>query len=128
MKKVLVVDDMEGWRNFNSDAINKILGEDAQIDTAESATIAYSLILENAKTPYDIIITDLQMENDYYPKQAGEWFVDQIKSLSSYYKATIIMISASSYAKIVAENYNIFYIPKASQLNSIAIMEEIIKN
>lgn len=128
MKKVLIVDDVEGWRKFNAEAVNKILGDEVEIDIADSATSAYSLIIENTKAPYDIIVTDLQMENDYSPKQAGEWLVEQIKSLPSYYKAIIIMISASSYARIVADNNNIFYIPKSSQLNNIAHLEEIIKD
>ena len=31
----------------------------------------------------DIIITDLQMENDFEPKYAGEWFIEQIKTFKN---------------------------------------------
>ena len=127
MKRVLIVDDIASWRKFNTEAVIQILGKDIVIETADCASNAYNLLLENNSTPFDIILTDLQMENDYLPKYAGEWLVEQIKTLPNYYKTKIIIISASLYAKIVAKNNNVDYILKLSQLNNIAQLEEYIK-
>ena len=38
MKKVLVVDDVEKWRKFNSDAVSAVLGDGISITTAISAS------------------------------------------------------------------------------------------
>ena len=78
MKRILVVDDMSSWRDFNTNAVYEILGENADIDEAESAEKAYTKILENSQKPYDIVLTDLQMETDYEPKYAGEWLVELV--------------------------------------------------
>ena len=113
MKKVLVVDDMEGWRKFNTQAVRMLLDNDAIIDTASSGQEGYSKVLENTKEPYDIILTDMQMESDYEPKMAGEWLIEQIQALPSYYKTRIIIISASFGVRKIAESYGVFCIPKS---------------
>ena len=126
MKRILIVDDQASWRNFHLNAVKEVLN-DSQTETAESATQAYSKILENNKTPYDIIITDMQMEIDYEPKMAGEWLIEQIKTLNSYYKTKIIIISASPKIRQIAEFYNVDYIPKRVAVTSILPYEELLK-
>ena len=37
-----------------------------------------------------MIITDLQMEDDFIPQYAGEWFVEQIKAFKNYSKLAFI--------------------------------------
>lgn len=124
--KILIVDDIKGWREFNSSIMHKIFDDDVKIDTAESATEAYNKILENNKTPYDIVITDLQMEEDYVPKYAGEWLVEQIKTLPSYYKTKIIMISATSNIRQIASALNVYCIPKGTARVSLEAYKEIL--
>ena len=126
MKKVLVVDDVKGWRDFNSNILYELLGHDTHIDICECATDAYNKILENNNAPYDLIVTDLQMETDYSPKLAGEWFVEQVKMLPSYFKTEIIMISASNGLKQIAENLNIDYIPKSTAMTCISAYKELL--
>ena len=45
MLKILIVDDNQGWRNFNKSSIEAIFGEDAEITLAESARDGYNLSL-----------------------------------------------------------------------------------
>ena len=90
MKNILIVDDVKGWRDFNTNVMFELFGQDINIDTAESATKAYDYLLQNK--PYDIILTDLQMEENYAPKYAGEWLVEQIKTLNIYINTKIVMI------------------------------------
>ena len=113
MKKVLIVDDQASWRKFNTDAVQNILGTDTVIDTASSAREGYSKLLENNKEPYDYILTDLQMESDYLPKTAGEWLIEQIQMMVSYYKSIIVVVSASPIIRNVAETYKVFCISKS---------------
>ena len=66
------------------------------------------------------------MENDYAPIYAGEWLVEQIKMLSKYYKTKIVMVSASSNIRQVAESLGIDCIPKSTAINCISAYEEIL--
>ena len=45
------------------------------------------------------------MENDFEPKYAGEWFVEQIKTFKAYINTKIVIISAA---------YNIAHIAEAT--------------
>lgn len=125
MKNILIVDDVKGWRDFNTNVMFELLGQDINIDTAESATKAYDYLLQNK--PYDIILTDLQMEENYAPKYAGEWLVEQIKTFNIYSNTKIVMISAAYNVRHIADNLDIECIPKATALKCFSAYEEILK-
>lgn len=128
MKKVLIADDVSGWRDFNTRVVSSIINGEIQIDTCKSAGEAYNKILENNDYPYDVVITDLQMEDDYAPKHAGEWLIEQIKMLPNYYKCKIIMISASGSIRLIAENLGVDFIPKSTAIKCISAYEELLIN
>ena len=128
MKNILVVDDMSSWRDFNINAVYEILGKNVNIEEASSADEAYTKIIENNSKPYDIVITDLQMENSYEPKYAGEWLVEQIRSLPKYYRTKIIMISGAYNARKIAENLNIDCIPKSTAVKFISAYKELLED
>ena len=111
--KILVVDDIKGWRQYHSLVIKEFC-TDAEIHTAESAREAYDKLFENDLSPYDVIFTDMQMENDFEPKYAGEWFIEQIKTFKNYFKARIVIISAAYNIPVIAENYGVDYIRKST--------------
>ena len=119
MKKILIVDDQSAWRNFNSQAVFEIFGNSAEVVTASSAQEAYNLLLERFSTPFDCIITDMQMEDDYAPKMAGEWLIEQTKELPPYVNTKIIIVSASMQSKQIAESYGVEYLSKAVAASSI---------
>lgn len=111
--RVLIVDDVKGWRDYHSSVLRSVYGE-VEIDTADSASAGYDKILKNDKTPYDAIITDLQMESDFEPLYAGEWFVERIQEMKNYYKTKIVIISATYNIKMIADKYGVDCIPKSN--------------
>lgn len=121
MKKILIVDDVAGWVRFHQNNIEYLNLEDIEIDTAYSAKEGLAKVEANIDTPYNIIFTDLQMESDFLPKLAGEWFIKQIKTYSKYYKNTkIVIISASPRIERIAQNYGVDFISKIDLRNSDA--------
>ena len=111
--KILIVDDVKGWRDYHSYIMNELF-ENAEIQTAESARDGYDKLLENNESPFDIIITDMQMESDFEPKYAGEWFIEQIKTFKNYKNTRIVIISAAYNIPQIAENYGVDYIRKGT--------------
>ena len=111
--KILIVDDVKGWRDYHSYIMNELF-ENANIQTAESARDGYDMLMENNDVPFDIILTDMQMENDFEPKYAGEWFIEQIKTFKNYSKTRIVIISAAYNIPTIAENYGVDYIRKST--------------
>lgn len=111
--KILIVDDVKGWRDYHSNIMNGLF-ENAEIQTAESAREGCDKLLENNESPFDIIITDMQMESDFEPKYAGEWFIEQIKTFKNYKNTRIVIISAAYNIPTIAENYGVDYIRKGT--------------
>ena len=95
MKKVLIVDDVKGWREQHYVILKELLGDETVFELATSAREAYDIVYNNINEPFDLIVTDLQMEEDFAPKYAGEWLVEQIKLLSQYSATRIVIISAT---------------------------------
>lgn len=131
MKKILIVDDSFGWLNFHKNYIEELFLElnldDYKIDIADCAKKGYEFVMLNNEEPYDIIISDLQMEEDYAPKYAGEWFVEQIKTFNKYYKTGIIICSGCYNIKQIAESLSVDFIPKRVAVSDINNYKEFIK-
>ena len=104
MLKVLITDDSEGWRNFNRDAVLSIFGEEnVEISLANSAIDGYDTMLQHDKNPFDLIISDLQMESDFAPMSAGEWFVTQVKNTRSHFNTKILIVSGMYNIEFIAD-------------------------
>lgn len=114
IKKILIVDDVSGWVRFHQKNIEYLNIDNLQIDTAYSAREGVSKIEASIDNPYYAIFTDLQMESDFLPKSAGEWFIEQIKTYDKYYADTnIIIVSASPSIKTIAQRHGVFCVPKS---------------
>ena len=111
--RILIVDDIRGWREYHAGIVKQLFPE-AGIVTAECAKDAYDIVFQNTKTPFDIIITDMQMETDYEPLYAGEWLIERIKELSSYYRTKIVIISATYNIQNIADRFGVSYIRKGT--------------
>lgn len=122
MKKILVVDDVKGWRDYNSNIMYELFGSDIEIKTAECASEAYNILLQ--EEPIDIIITDLQMENNYEPKFAGEWLVEQIKTFSRYINTKVVIVSASYNVRHIDGALGVECIPKSTALKCLSAYKE----
>ena len=81
---------------------------------ASSAREAYELVYNTINEPYDLILTDLQMEEDFSPKYAGEWFVEQVKLLKQYDRTRIVIISATYNIGLIAEGLGVKYLSKST--------------
>ena len=126
MRRVLIVDDIKGWRDYHSSIVSMLFDEDCEIETADSARSGYDKIMENNDRPFDIVITDLQMEPDFEPKYAGEWFVEQIKTFKNYLNTKIVIISATYNINVIADNLGVFYIRKSTARSFPDAYKEII--
>lgn len=112
MNRILIVDDTKSWLMFHKETLTQLYGDYFQICTADSATEAMDIIRHNQDNPFNIVITDLQMESDYEPKLAGEWLVEQIKAIKEYSRTHIIMVSAMYNIEFIAKKYNVECISK----------------
>lgn len=111
-KRVLIVDDSKSWLAFHRELIQSFYGESVEMYFALSAKEALKIIEENANNQFDLIITDLQMEFDFEPKTAGEWFIEKIQENKQCSDTPIIIISGMINIESVALKYGVEYIPK----------------
>ena len=130
--QVLIVDDSYSWQEFHKNAIEEIFIElnitDYKIDIANWAREGYDFVMQNNLTPYNLIITDLQMEDDFSPQYAGEWLVSQIKTFKSHINSMVVISSGAYNIKQIAENLEVSYIPKRIAVTDInKYKSEIIK-
>ncbi len=122
MIRILAVDDMPQWRNFHKTALNTILKDiEFELVLKDSATEALEVIQSNIKAnvaPFDLIISDLQMETAYEPDYAGEWLIKNIKMIPSYINTPIIIISAAYNINFIAENLGVDCLSKPSLVHT----------
>jgi DNA-binding NtrC family response regulator len=111
-KKILVVDDSRGWLDYHTSTLKEILGAEFVVETANSARNGYDMIYNNLTIPYSLIISDLQMELDFEPKHAGEWFIEQVQKMKEYKNVSIIIVSASYNARMIAKLLGVECLPK----------------
>lgn len=119
VKRILIVDDVPGWVIFHENNIKYSGIEGFEIESAHSAKEGLAKIESSIDKPYNVVFTDLQMESDFLPKLAGEWFVEQIKTYEKYYKDTkIVIISASPSIEKIAQRQGVLFLPKTVARNS----------
>ncbi len=109
--KILVTDDSQGWVNHHVFNI-KYFVKDARVLTANSAKEADRILSTNIDEPFDFIFTDMQMESDFLPLNAGEWLIKQAQFYPEYKNSRIVIISASPVIEKLAEKYGVEFIPK----------------
>ena len=127
MKRILIVDDVLGWRTFHRNAILEIFDKNEEIEflTTSSAREAYDILLQNTSAPFDYILTDMQMEEDFLPKYAGEWLIEQIKTFECYNNTKVIIISSAYNIKEIAKFYDVNCIPKPTATTCLSAYREL---
>lgn len=110
--KILIVDDSPKWVSWHESAVRQVFENNVTIETALSAAQGVERLTASIDEPYDFIFTDMQMETNFLPLYAGEWFIKQIKFFNEYKDTKIIIVSATSNIRQIAENYGVDYIPK----------------
>ena len=112
MKRILIVDDSPKWVQYHKTALLMLFKENVFIECANSAREGVEKLIYSLDDPFDIILTDMQMESDFLPLYAGEWFIKQIQFFKEYKDSKIVIISAASNLAMIAEKYNVEYLPK----------------
>lgn len=111
--KILIVDDSPEWIKYHLSLLNSYSGPDCfDIDFEMSAKSGFNRVLKNSKTPYNLIISDLEMEEILEESYAGAWFVRNILKREECKDSKIIIISGSHDIKEVAEEFKVDFIPK----------------
>ncbi len=122
-KKILIVDDTKSWQVFNKEVIFQLYGNLFEITTASSAKEALSIVNKNIESPFDVILTDLQMETSFEPKLAGEWLVEQIRSIHEFNSSKIVVISAMYNIESIAKRLNVECISKNLLINNKLLLK-----
>lgn len=123
MNRILIVDDTKSWIIFHKNTINSIFGDYFKITVTSCAKDALNIIRKNISNPFDIIITDLQMENDFEPRLAGEWLVERIQEIKEYSTSKIIIISAVYNIESIAKKYKVECISKNMLVRNQLLMK-----
>lgn len=112
MKKILIVDDSPNWLRHHVQMLNLIFKNEVKIDLANSALEGINYVTRELDAPYDLILTDMQMEMNFLPLFAGEWFIKEIKTFKECDKTQIVAISAATNLSKIATKYKVDYLPK----------------
>ncbi len=124
MKNILIADDVQGWLAYNRKNLLEIY-PDAKIYAFESAKEAYDFAF-TFDGMINIVITDLQMEN--MEKLAGEWLVENLKTIKSTALAKFFLISSCWDIKYIAERTGANgYLRKPSYINNPSMLEYMLK-
>ena len=120
MKNIIVADDVAGWAVYNKKNLHELY-KDANVYTFSSAREAYDFAF-SFDGKIDIVITDLQMEN--MEKLAGEWLVENLKTVKSTKTAKYFLISSCWDIKYVAERVGADgYLRKPSYINNPTMLQ-----
>ena len=109
--RILIVDDSESWLMFHKTLIEELYGDLFELTLARLAEEAYNIVRQNINNPFNLIITDMQMEM-MYEVEAGEWLIQRVKELSKYYACKIVIISGMYNIQAIADKYNVDCISK----------------
>lgn len=125
--KILIVDDTKSWLMFHTKLIEQLYGNIFELSTASSAMEALNKIKANRMSPYALIITDLQMELDYEPLTAGEWLIQNIKTIRDYSSSNIVIISSMSNIEVIAKRNNVSCISKSMLSSNKLLMQYMLE-
>ena len=109
--RILAVDDSFDWLNIHTFMTENAFGEDTELVCASSAFEALNIYKEEyIENPFNLVITDLQMESDYEPLYAGEWLIKEILTLKG--SQNILIVSSTLNIEQIANTYKVDYLPK----------------
>ncbi|MBQ7450404.1 response regulator [bacterium] len=120
--RILAADDSFDWLSTHTFILTDIFGKDADIVCANSAFEALNIFKEEyLENPFNLVITDLQMESDFEPLYAGEWLIKEIQALKPNQK--ILIISSTLNIEQIANSYSVDYFSKRLIVSDISVYE-----
>ena len=122
--KILAVDDSFECIKFHRKLFNYLFADtDFELDFEMSARAGYNKVLGSADEPYNLIISDLEMENMEDEVYAGIWFVRNILQREECRDSRIIIVSGSYDIDRIAEGLGVYYIPKNELFKNPLLMK-----
>ena len=117
-KRILIAEDSSEWQRFHAEQLRSYNKLNLEFDIASSARDALELAQQNINNPYDLILSDLQMETEFLPEFAGEWFVKNLKNIKEYENTPVVLISATYNIAFIASSLGVDYLSKRSIVSS----------
>lgn len=118
VKRILIAEDSKEWQKFHEELLKKYDKVNVEYHIASSARDALKLAQDSKASPYDLIISDLQMETEFLPKFAGEWFVENIKDIPKYKKTPVVIVSAAYNISFIAATLGVNYLSKRTLVSN----------
>ena len=126
--KILIVDDTRAWVVFHKELLETLYGDLFEITTAYSAREALDIVRRNIDYPFSLIITDLQMEDAYESKVAGEWLIEQVKDINRYSRTHFLIVSAMYNIEYIAAKLGVSCISKLVLIHNKLLMKYTLEN
>ena len=117
-KRILIAEDSSEWQRFHSSLLKNYDKHELDFVICDCAKDALSLAQESLNAPYDLVITDLQMETDFSPDFAGEWLVKQIRTFKEYLNTPVVIVSATYNIAFIAHSLGVKYLSKRTLVNN----------
>ena len=118
VKRLLIAEDSFQWQKFHESLLCNYDKLKIDFVIVDSARDSLKLVQKNLDNPFDLILSDLQMEQDFLPEFAGEWFLKNVKTFSSYRKTPLVIVSAAYNISFIASNLGVGYLSKRSLVNN----------
>ena len=118
LKRILIAEDTPEWQKFHTALLKNYDKSELDFVITDCAKDAKEILINNKEKPFDLILTDLQMETDFQPQFAGEWLIKEIKDIKEYSKTPIVIISATYNIGFIAYNLGVDYLSKRSLVNN----------
>lgn len=118
VKRILIAEDTPEWQKFHSSLLKTYDKFQLEFDIAPDARAALELAQKSIDNPYDLILSDLQMESDFHPLMAGEWFVKEVKNIPQYSMVTVVLVTAAYNIAFIAHTLGAGYLSKRTLVSN----------
>lgn len=118
IKRILIAEDSPEWQKFHKSLLGNYDKHCVEYTFASNARDALKIAIESSCNPFNLVLSDLQMESDFLPEFAGEWFVKNLKNVNEYKNIPIVVISAAYNIAFIASNLGTDYLSKRSLVSN----------
>ena len=117
-KRILIAEDSTQWQRFHKSLLDNYDKFSIDAVFASSAREALEIVEFYPEQTYDLVLSDLQMESDFLPDFAGEWFVKNLKNIKKYKNTPIVIVSAAYNISFIATNLGVGHLSKRTLVNN----------
>lgn len=118
IKRILIAEDSYEWQKFHVQLLNAYDKSDIEFLLASSGREALEIAQKNKDNPFSLVISDMQMETEFLPQFAGEWFIKNLKDIPEYKNVPVVVISAAYNISFIAHSLGVNYLSKRSLVNN----------